>query len=212
MRRVAAERCFGDVGLTQLRMLAKEFGIDVASDCTLLAVLKALLKATLPDLGPNGIIHILAKRLRNKDPWENFLDMEFGLDSEVLDDPIHREWREELEERFTEHEDFSKALDKEMEEHRPKAPKAKRAKKRPRPNFTDACRDVELQHELPEGWRVWGDTYNSRYQLSFGEDRKLSRSWPLYGKPMAAQLCLEHAWKSHIRLGGLPPSWWPAAR
>ena len=67
---------------------------------------------------------------------------------------------------------------------------------------------TELQNELPPGWRIWGDTYNSRYQLSCGSDRKLSRSWPLHGKALAAQLCLEFAWKEYIQLGNPPPSWW----
>ena len=158
LRSVAARRCFGDVALTQLRMLAKEFGLDVSGDASLVGVLIALLKSSLEDLRPNELIAILSRRLRQGDPWENFLDMEFGLDSEVLDDPVHREWREELEGRADEEAEFKKQLETEVEGLRPKAPKLKRAKARTKPKFTDNSRDVELQKELPPGWRIWGDT------------------------------------------------------
>ena len=77
--------------------------------------------------------------------------MEFGLDSEVLDDPVHREWREELEGRADEEAEFKKQLETEVEGLRPKAPKLKKAKARSKPKFTDNSRDVELQNELPPG-------------------------------------------------------------
>ena len=206
LRCIAAQRCFGDIKVTQLRLLAKEFGLEVASNVPLLGVLKVLLKASLPGLSPNDLLRILSMRLSVGDPWENFLDIEIGLDSEVLDDPLHREWKDELQEREADLDDFKKDFEKEAKGLRPK-PK-KKGNKNFRPKFSDTSRDADLDHELPPGWRIWGDTYNSRYQLSRDGYRILSRSWQLYGKVEAANLCLDHAWTEHIRLGGNPPQWW----
>ena len=59
-----------------------------------------------------------------------------------------------------------------------------------------------VQNILPEGFRCYRDTYNSRWQLSWagGRERK-SRSWQLHGHGPSALMVVKHAWWVHESRG-----------
>lgn len=86
---------------------------------------------------------------------------------------------------------------------RPKAKAVQRRRTTPTPGeLTTAA----VQALMPPKARVWKDTYNQRWQLSFAGERVASRSFALHGYDEAAKLIAQVAWQAHVSRGGAAPT------
>eukprot|EP00975_Prorocentrum_lima_P046851 9793600-Prorocentrum_lima.AAC.1 len=66
-----------------------------------------------------------------------------------------------------------------------------------------------MQLFMPDGFKVWKDTFSSRFQVRHQIFGTLSRSWQLHGSYGSGQQVLAWAWEHAALLGCEedPPAW-----
>ena len=214
----AAGEAFWEIPWTQITALCKHLGVATAGDDTLFERVKKLIQFCLPRLSMEALHDILAKRIRRPVPLQELV--ESPEVQELLTKDEEKEFKDTQETEQTkknrEH-DFVTAWVASRKKHvkKPVAKAAGKAVGRPAsqayprrpPEFAADSSEADIQAYMPPHHRIWGDTYNARWQWSYGGTRMMSRSWQLYGYEQSATLLLCEAWKEHVRRGGDPPPW-----
>ena len=207
--------CFGKMGKPVLTQLAKYEGCALDGSETLFQLLGKLIKFLLPLASDDSVLDILALRCDTDDMWQDLVQSEEAQDMlEVANDQEHKDTMEKENRKKNATLEYIKefrARAKQVRGPRSKAkakPKAvPKAKARPKPTIPDTITDVLLEMHLPDGYRIWADKYNGRWQLCRKGDRLKSRSWLQHGHGASAEFCLGWAWDHHQGRGGAPPPW-----
>lgn len=217
----AAKRAFFRLPRTALLQVAREAHCSVESSLPLFEILFTMVKEVL-DAGDDEVLRILEARLEERD----FAQLEEWLASDGMD-WLGKDDQKEVADEVKKGAfgmaatNSTKAEIKEALLNKRQSIKAS-AKKAPKPGrggssapppkrypqaFPDLAAvkvtDALVQGLLPIGYRIFGDTYNRRWEMScrVGKSRR-SRSWQLYGVEQSAQMLVAHAWWSHQQMTG----------
>lgn len=216
---VCALNAFGNLSRAQLAAIAKHSGVELEPQSPLFVVLVKLIKHFAPSLTEAQVLNVIEKRLCIDDEIVDFMK---GPEASHLVDEADLAEIQNFRKKSKAAEKESLSLTEALRERKAAINKGDKqtksvqrkvvGKTKPSgriapPMIDDSIDEQTLATFMPNGYRVWRDTYNARWQLFNGTARIKAIAWNKHTFVGASKLAIVEAWKSHCAAGGEQPDW-----
>lgn len=201
-----ALQAFGQASRSELKNLAEIIGATWSAGDDMYTTLRKLVQHVFPNIGEGDMLDILASRVTHTSAIEAYLASGDADDIFMADDRQEvQKLQKAAEQGKDAAESFATSYRAAVRNHRPAAGRARKKPRGAGPRKIPIDGTVtakQLQAWLPPRFRVWHDSYNSRWQLFMDKARVRNMSFSAYGVAGAAKRCAEAAWAMHAAYGG----------